>query len=711
MGSRSCNTGYQTRHRKIKTHAATNYVCPSTQQTQRCNVMPCAIDCKESAWGAWQQCDKSCGAGSKKRYRSVSRDAAFGGKSCGSLVDAASCNNSPCPESCHVSNWGEWETCSSHCDGGTQMRKRSVTQNAKAGGQGCPGLTQQRSCNTHQCPVDCKLSSTWLWENHGECSVKCGMGYKRKYKHIITQPAHGGEPCGHTSETQACNTQPCKIDCVLDDWGSWSPCTRTCKHSSHSEGGKRFRHRSIKQHSLYGGKECGSLKQTDDTCGDVRCPIDCVLSQWGVYDTCTKTCGTGVQTRRRSVVSKAQFSGAECYHLEEEQQCNKKACPQDCVMNDWSDWGGCSQTCGDGGSQTRTRTQNMAFTPTPDGAKCGAVSATRACSLAPCPVDCVMSQWADWGPCSVSCHSGTRTRHREVQVQPKHDGKPCGVDTETGSCDRGTCPQDCSVTAWGDWTTCSKSCGKGMHSRRREIDTINPGASGYVCPSLSEHRHCNDHACPVNCIEGPFGAWSTCSVKCGGGGTQTRKRTVVQNAAYGGLCLPAEESRACGEGDCAVDCVTADWGAWSQCSKSCGHGVQSRTRQMTTAPENGGKACGDLTQTQTCFHGSCGCSNVFCKFEQHGLFGVDSIQVGHHKAEQKGTSHVCGINPSAGNKCECFCGAQSSLGTFQEELKKRNLIAKNWQHTPDTTSLPARHPVVSPSNPNGREHVMWKESV
>ena len=132
---------------------------------------------------------------------------------------------------------------------------------------------------------------------------------------------------------------------------------------------------------------------------------------------------------------------------------------------------------------------------------------------------------------------------------------------------------------------------------------------------------------------------------------------------------------------------------------------------MTTAPEHGGKACGDLTQTQSCFHGSCGCSNVFCKFEQHGLFGVDSIQVGHHKAEQKGTSHVCGINPSAGNKCECFCGAQSSLGTFQEELQKRNLIAQNWQHTPDTASLPARHPMVSPSNPEGIEHVMWKESA
>merc|ERR1711871_52373 len=249
-------------------------------------------------------------------------------------------------------------------------------------------------------------------------------------------------------------------------------------------------------------------------------------------------------------------------------------------------------------------------------------------------------------------------------------GKTCGVDTETGSCDRGTCPQDCSVTAWGDWTTCTKSCGKGIHKRTREIDTINPGASGYVCPALAEHRHCNDHACPVNCIEGPFGNWGTCSVPCGGGGSQSRTREVVQDAAHGGLCSPETESRSCGEQGCAVNCVVEEWGSWGSCSKTCGHGVETRTRNVQTQPQHGGTGCGDLNETRPCSFGACGCSNVFCRFEQHGLFGVDSIQVGHHKAEQKGTSHVCGYN-KADKMCECFCGKSSTLGTFKQELAKR----------------------------------------
>ena len=40
-----------------------------------------------------------------------------------------------------------------------------------------------------------------------------------------------------------------------------------------------------------------------------------------------------------------------------------------------------------------------------------------------------------------------------------------------------------------------------------------------------------------------------------------------------------------------TDCKQSSWGEWSKCSKSCGKGVQERTRTIVTPAKNGGKAC------------------------------------------------------------------------------------------------------------------------
>ncbi|XP_067635375.1 uncharacterized protein vex isoform X2 [Eurosta solidaginis] len=49
-----------------------------------------------------------------------------------------------------------------------------------------------------------------------------------------------------------------------------------------------------------------------------------------------------------------------------------------------------------------------------------------------------------------------------------------------------------------------------------------------------------------------------------------------------------------------VDCQVGDWTPWSECDKSCGMGVTSRTRKMMQAPQNGGKHCPSLTQKRNC---------------------------------------------------------------------------------------------------------------
>uniref|UniRef100_A0A665UXM7 Thrombospondin type-1 domain-containing protein 7A n=1 Tax=Echeneis naucrates TaxID=173247 RepID=A0A665UXM7_ECHNA len=51
---------------------------------------------------------------------------------------------------------------------------------------------------------------------------------------------------------------------------------------------------------------------------------------------------------------------------------------------------------------------------------------------------------------------------------------------------------------------------------------------------------------------------------------------------------------------CPQDCVVSDFTSWSRCSKTCGAGLQHRTRHVLATPMYGGANCPNLTETRTC---------------------------------------------------------------------------------------------------------------
>ena len=238
----------------------------------------------------------------------------------------------------------------------------------------------------------------------------------------------------------------------------------------------------------------------------------------------------------------------------------------------------------------------------------------------------------------------TRTRYCSLGA---NGGDSCsGELKEVVECETQACNVDCTVSQWGAFTPCSGNCGNGTHTRTRSVTAVAQGA-GTPCAnfSLSEEQPCTNRPCPIDCVLGDWGGFGECSTTCGNNGRQTRTRDVVTPAAHGGTACDSkrEESRDCNQGisapltawslsgvrsipvprrvapalapapaphdraqgyrcvlsviseaqpcatkPCPVDCVVSDWGGFSRCSVTCGDGTKARTRSVITPTANGG---------------------------------------------------------------------------------------------------------------------------
>ncbi|NXV07223.1 PPN protein, partial [Cettia cetti] len=150
--------------------------------------------------------------------------------------------------------------------------------------------------------------------------------------------------------------------------------------------------------------------------------------------------------------------------------------------------------------------------------------------------------------------------------------------------------------SYSSWSECTSECGGGFQSRLVFCTIDNEIYPDYMCrnkPQPDNNRTCGHQPCPQT-KRWKTGEWGPCSATCGGG-TQTRSVYCVsfdgqspQGVADDAECMAfAQQPRR--SQPCNVrQCASWSTGPWSQCSASCGEGVQTRT--VTCRTQQGSQA-------------------------------------------------------------------------------------------------------------------------
>ncbi|XP_017772069.1 PREDICTED: spondin-1 isoform X2 [Nicrophorus vespilloides] len=388
--------------------------------------------CEMEEWSEWSKCTVTCGRGFKYKQRAYKNPASnfvcnkplTKRASCVAILEH--CSNQQRPQeadpSCSLTGWGNWSSCTAPCGPGWKTRSRryknrKAAKRCAAGNENPEPLEQNLECMERECgPSDrrplqeSKECEGRAWSNWSPCSSTCGKGIKVRrrmaYRSLWGRsPARYNRGLFDTEDTSrdddddGSDEDPCmnldeKVECINDD----VPVCEDTVDNSVTE-------------NYFGRIVPGSQTRQDQDKKIIQEPIgevvDCQMSEWTNWSGCNATCGRGFSTKHRFIRVHPSNGGKRCpQKILKKRKC-KIPCPGDYTKRDpmLPTWG-------------------------------------TANSLEHVQIDCVMTGWSAWSPCSRSCGpNAVQQRTRGILLPPSGRGEPCLHRTEERPCSLLACPE------------------------------------------------------------------------------------------------------------------------------------------------------------------------------------------------------------------------------------------------------------------------------